>query len=90
MIFFFLDFGPNKSKVFDILVIKSFKQNFGYFRSLLDFFNDFFYFSIFKNEIFNVLFFTFKSKVLYLLSQNKITLNMSLKDIFVVFQPYIF
>ena len=39
----FLDFWPNKSEVFGILVIKAFlKQNFGYSWPLLDFFGEIF------------------------------------------------
>ena len=55
-----------------------------------------FIFEVFRYKIFNIffLFFFFKSKVLYLLSQVKITLNiyifMLLKDIFVVLQLFIF
>ena len=42
MTIFLKDFLPKKSKGFDILVIKTFfKQNFGYFWPLLEFFKDF-------------------------------------------------
>ena len=56
-------------------------------------------FRIFKDLVlkffqYNVLFFIFKSKVLYLLSQVLITITiyifMLLKDTFVVLQPFIF
>ena len=46
--YFFFNFWPKKSKGFDILVVKIFfKQNFGYFWPLLEFFKDFFNFSRF-------------------------------------------
>ena len=75
-----------------------FKLNFGYFRPLLEFVKDFFFnFEVFRNEIFNIMFFFllfFTSKVVYLMSQVKNTLNiyifMLLKDSFVVWQPFIF
>ena len=88
---FFLDFWPKKSKVFDILAVKTFfKQNVGYFWPLLEFLKIFFFiFQGLKWDLqYNILLFFFKSQVLYLLSQVKITLNiyffMFLKDIFVV------
>ena len=65
---FFLDFWPKKSKVFDVLVVKTFfKQNFGYFWPLLEFFKDFFYFSRFEkwDLQYNILFFFFLNQKFY-------------------------
>ena len=78
---FFWDFWPKKSKVFDILVVTTF---FFFYKILVifdhfyNFLKIFFNFWRFKNEIFNRMFyyFFFMSKVLYLLSQVKITLNI--------------
>ena len=60
MTIFFLDFWPKKSKVFDILVLKTFfKQFFGYFWPLKFFLKIFLIFEGFKNEIFNIMFYYF-------------------------------
>ena len=73
-----------------------FKAIFDYFWPLSEFFKGFFCCWSFKkwDLQFNVLLFFFNSKVLYLLSQVKITLNMNIflffKDIFVFLQPCIF
>ena len=64
--------------------------------TLLEFLKDVFFLQVFKNKIFSIIFnySFFKSKVLYLLSQVKTTINfyiyMYLKDTFVVLQLYIF
>ena len=85
---FFFYFWPKKAKVFDIIVKKKFlvKKKFGHFWQQI-FFLDFFFWS-YENWCFAIksLFLFFKSKMPFLLSQVKITLNVYI----VIFKEYLF
>ena len=79
MTFFCLDFGQKKSKVFDILVRKHFLTKFWLFlttiiKKIEDFI--FYFWSSQKWDLqYNVLLFFFMTKVSYLLSRVKITID---------------